>query len=152
MLKTISSPLDKLSISHIFLNIKFDKKRKVCQRAQGGSMGELIWWDSFQVSLISCNLRSPNQIVLTPGSPLTRSDLGVSSVERWAHGRSLREAEGSPFLPKNPPREAIILTASLKEGCFSGGGLFLWIVAHKDCHSCSSKKLSQLSSPCKRAW
>jgi len=36
------APLIKLSISHIFLNIKFDKKRKVCQMAQGGSMGELI--------------------------------------------------------------------------------------------------------------
>ncbi len=31
-----------LSISHIFLNIKFDKKRKVCQMAQGGSIGGLI--------------------------------------------------------------------------------------------------------------
>ncbi len=31
-----------LSISHIFLNIKFDKKRKVCKMAQGGSMGGLI--------------------------------------------------------------------------------------------------------------
>jgi hypothetical protein len=36
------SPLSKLSISHIFLNIKFDKKRKVCKMAQGGSMGGLI--------------------------------------------------------------------------------------------------------------
>ena len=40
--KEVEVPLSKLSISHIFLNIKFDKKRKVCQMAQGGSMGELI--------------------------------------------------------------------------------------------------------------
>jgi hypothetical protein len=38
----VEVPLSKLSISHIFLNIKFDKKRKVCQMAQGGSMGGLI--------------------------------------------------------------------------------------------------------------
>ena len=50
--------------------------------AQGGSMGELIWWDSFQVWLISCNLRSPNQIVLTPGSPLTRSAVRLSSPSK----------------------------------------------------------------------
>ncbi|CCH96274.1 hypothetical protein MICAB_180003 [Microcystis aeruginosa PCC 9717] len=37
-----------LSISYIFLNIKFDKKRKVCYVAQGGSLGGLntfgIWY------------------------------------------------------------------------------------------------------------
>jgi len=53
----------------------------------------------------------------------------------------LTSGSPSPFLPKKPPRDAIILTASLNEWGFSGGWGFLLIVTHKDCHSCGSKKV-----------